>query len=53
MVIRVLKDLREKMGDLSVNLNEEIVSIKNYTDTIKKNQSKMQNTVKNAEYRIY
>ena len=45
IVIRMLKDLRGGMDDLSENLNKEIVSIKNDIDTIKKNQSEIKTTI--------
>ena len=32
MVVRMFKDLRERMDDLSENLNKEMVSIKNDID---------------------
>ena len=41
VVIRTLKDLRGRLGDISENLNKEIVSIKKYIKTIKRNQSEM------------
>ena len=45
MVIRMLRDLRGRMDDLSENLNKEIVSIKKNIETIKK--SEMKNTYPN------
>ena len=39
MVIRVLKNIRERMNELSENLYKENVSINKGIETIKKNQS--------------
>ena len=44
MVIRMLKDLRGKIDDLSETLNREIVGIKKNIETINKNQSQMKIT---------
>ena len=40
ILIRMLKDLRGKMDDLSKNLNRDIVSIKKDVETIKRTCNK-------------
>lgn len=40
MVIRMLKDLRDRVDYLSENLSNETVSIKKHTDNINKNMKK-------------
>ena len=44
MVIRMLKNFRERMDDLSENLNKEIVGTKKEKETLKK-QSEMKNAI--------
>ena len=39
----MLNELRQRIHEISKNFNNEIVSIKKDTETIKKNQSKMKN----------
>ena len=48
MVIKMLKNLRERMGDLSKSVNKEIVSIKKDIEMIKKKKAQ----VRNEEYSI-
>ena len=45
MIVRMLKDVRERMDDLSQNLNKETVNIKKDIETIKDNQSVIKNTI--------
>ena len=45
VVVRMLKDLRERMDDLSENLKKGIVSIKKDIEIIKMDQSEMKNTI--------
>ena len=46
MVIRILKELRGRIDELSENFNKKIVSIKQDIETMIKNQSEMKNTLK-------
>ena len=51
MIIRMLKDLRKRIDDLTENLNNEMVGMKQYMETIKKNQqSNEEHNIKNEEY---
>ena len=45
MAIRMLRNLRGRMDDLSENLNKETVIIKRDVETINKNQSEMKTTI--------
>ena len=45
MVIRILKELRGRIDELSENFNKKIVSIKQDIETMIKNQSEMKNTI--------
>ena len=45
MVIRMLKNCRRKMDDLSKNLNKGIISNKMDIETIEKNQSELKRTL--------
>ena len=45
MVIRMLKDLRGTMDDISDNLKQEIISIEKDIETINTNQSEIKNTI--------
>ena len=45
IVIRMLKKLRGKMGDLSEKLKKETVNVEKDIETIKKNQSEMKNRI--------
>ena len=45
MFITMFKDLRVKMDDLSENLNEEVIIIKNHIEIINKNRQEMNITV--------